>query len=91
MENQQVQDQPPISENGDRYEFSEADLEAGMQFLRSAGFNPLTMTQIDGSGAASHSSDLGEAIKAMGDDIARKMAAIDERLASLESRSTAEP
>ena len=88
MENQQVQDQPPISENGDRYEVSEADLEASMQFLRSAGFNPVTMTQIDGSGAASHSSDLGEAIKAMGDDIARKMAAIDERLASLESRST---
>ena len=83
-----MENQPPISETGDRYEFSGADLEAGMHFLRSAGFNPLTMTPIDGSRAASQSSGLGEVIKAMGDDIAKKMAAIDKRLASLESRST---
>ena len=46
------------------------------------------MTLIDGSGVASQSSYLGEAIKAMGDHITRKMVAIDERrrLASLESR-----
>ena len=49
-----------------------------MQFLRSAGFNPLTMTPINGSGIASQSSYLGEAIKAMGDDITRKMAAVNE-------------
>ena len=83
-----MENQPPINETDDRYEFSGADLEAGMQFLRSAGFNPLTMTPIDGSRAASQSSGLEEAIKAMGDDIAKKMAAIDKRLASLESRST---
>ena len=49
-----------------------------MQFLRSAGFNPSTMTPINGSRIASQSSYLGEAIKAMGDDITRKMAAVNE-------------
>lgn len=47
----------------------------------------MMMTPINSSRAASQSSDLREAIKAMGDDIARKMAAVDERLASLESLS----
>ena len=73
--------------NSDHFDISGADLEAGVQFLHMAGFDPLTMAPIDNSRAAPQSLDIKKAIKAMGADIANRMAAIDRRLTSLESQS----
>ena len=87
----QLEDQarslPTNSDPGDHIGISRADLEAGMQFLRMAGFDPLTMEPLASSGAASQPSGIERAIKAMGADIANRMAAIDRRLTSLESQS----
>ena len=85
----QLEDQarslPTNSDPGDHIGISGADLEAGMQFLHTAGFDPLTMEPLASSGAASQPSGIKRAIKAMGADIANRMAAIDRRLTSLES------
>ena len=81
----QARSQPTNSNAGNHIDISRADLEAGMQFLRMAGFDPLSMEPLASSGAASQASDIEKAIKAMGADIANRMAAIDRRLTSLES------
>ena len=70
------------------YHVSEAELNAGMDFLRAAGFDPTTIKQDANNGAGmAKPSDIAATIKAMGKDIANKMDEFGQRLASLESRS----
>jgi hypothetical protein len=90
MENGQ---QPPINinldgDNTQQVRLSKAELNAGMEFLRAAGFDPTTPAQNAGSGAATAtSSGVTDAIEAMGKDIADKMQEFSQRLTLLETRS----
>ena len=75
-------------DNAQQVLLSEADVNAGMDFLRAAGLAPTTLVaQGADSRAATANSGVADALKAMGTDIANKMEEFGQRLALLESQS----
>ena len=94
MENQaKALQQPAINvtldqDNTQQLLLSKAELNAGMDFLRAAGLDPMTLVQDADIGAATaNSPGVADAIKSMGKDIADKMEEFGQRLALLDSRS----
>ena len=92
MENQAgALQQPAINvtlgqDNTQQVLFSEAELNAGMDFLRAAGLAPTMLAaQVTDSGAVTTNSGVADALKAVGMDIANKMEEFGQRLALLES------